>query len=128
MNSLENLEEYSLIRDRLIEWTASYCTFIQNFLLQSTDKEATSILRSSYTWRDIQDEATEALENYKKDGKSWRHPFQTTGRVFSDVASRLEFLLELLPHGEYTSILCGGLKLVFNVRSFGFLLKHTFLI
>lgn len=91
---------------------------MHNFLSQSTDKNTKQAFNTLSTWKDVQDEAAEAYKKYQSDGKSWRHPFQTTGRAFSNVASRMEFLLQLLPNGDYTSILCGALKLVFNVGPF----------
>ena len=37
-------------------------------------------------------------------------------RAVGDTASRLEFLTGLIPSGDYMGVLCGGLKLVYNVR------------
>jgi hypothetical protein len=99
---------------RLIEYNNGFRAHMQNFFSKSTDKEAKEAYSENATLKDVQEEAIEALKKYKSDGKSWRHPLQSTGRAFSDVASRFEFLVELLPYGEYTSIACGGLKLAFN--------------
>ena len=103
------------VKDRLVRHTNEFQRHMQSFLLQSADNEAIQAFSKKLTWKQAQEEAAEALKQYQKEGKSWRHPFQTTGRAFSNVASRLEFLLELLPRGEYTSVLFGGLALAFNV-------------
>ncbi|KAJ5286704.1 hypothetical protein N7478_002390 [Penicillium angulare] len=92
---------------------------MQTFLARTTDVDTREVLSGRLTWDNIQREATEALVKYQNDGKTWRHPFQTAGRAFSSVWSRLEFLLELLPNGDYGSLLCGGLRLVFNLRMIG---------
>ncbi|TEY30287.1 hypothetical protein BOTCAL_0885g00010 [Botryotinia calthae] len=99
---------------KLIHNTNLFNNYMHDFLLRSNDQETRLAFNSTSTWRDVQEEAGEAFKKYKSEGKSWRHPFQTTGRAFSNVACRFEFLLELLPSGDYTSIICGGLKLVFN--------------
>lgn len=103
------------LKDRLAHQIDVFQCYMQIFLSQSADNEAKKVSSKKSTWKDVQEEADQALKLYQKEGKSWRHPFQTTGRAFSNVASRLDFLLELLPRGEYTSILFGGLTLVFNV-------------
>jgi hypothetical protein len=118
--SLSTDYTFVLTKTRLIKYKNDFQAYMQNFFSKSTDKEAKRAYSESATLKDAQEEATEALKKYKSDGKSWRHPLQSTGRAFSDVASRFEFLVELLPNGEYTSIACGGLKLAFNVCSFKF--------
>lgn len=86
------------------------------FLSRSGDKEAKSAFEDRSTWVDIQKEAAEAVEKYNSEGSSRRKPFEKVTMAFNNVACRLEFLIELLPDGDYTGILCGGLRLVFNVR------------
>lgn len=103
------------LKCRLIQQKDEFQRDLQNFLSQSDDNEAKNVFSKRLMWRDVKEEADQALQQYQKEGKSWRHPLQTSGRAFSNVTSRLEFLLELLPRGEYTSLLFGGLALVFNV-------------
>lgn len=43
-------------------------------------------------------------------------PLGYRNRVFTRYACRVEFLTELIPNGEYTSPICGGLKLIISVR------------
>ncbi|KAJ5088349.1 hypothetical protein N7456_011965 [Penicillium angulare] len=99
---------------RLVDCANEFRIHIQSFLARTTDIETREVLSGRSTWEDIQREASEALVKYQNDGKTWRHPFQTAGRAFSSVSSRLEFLLELLPNGDYGSLLFAGLRLVFN--------------
>ena len=103
------------LKGRLIQQKDEFQRDLKNFLSQSDDNEAKNVFSKRLIWRDVKEEAEQALQQYQKEGKSWRHPFQTSGRAFGDVTSRLEFLLELLPRGEYTSLLFGGLALAFNV-------------
>lgn len=68
----------------------------------------------------MQREANAALEAYDARGKNLKsHFFHTLGRDFSNNASAAEVLLEFLPQGEYSFILCGALTLVFNVGAIG---------
>lgn len=65
---------------------------------------------------DVQREANAALQAYEEHGNSLRkHFLRTVGRSFTNNASAAEALLEFLPDGEYTFILCGALTLIFNV-------------
>ena len=64
----------------------------------------------------MQREANAALQAYQDRGNSLnKHFLRTLGRNFSNNATAMEALLAFLPSGEYTSILCGALVLVFNV-------------
>jgi hypothetical protein len=69
------------------------------------------------TIADVQREANAALATYEERGSSLKkHFFHSLGRSFSNNASAAEALLQFLPGGEYTSIVCGALTLVFKVR------------
>ena len=61
-------------------------------------------------------EAEKAIKEYEKKGKSWRHPFRTAGRALGGSTNSMQTWLEMLPNGEYSSLVCGALKLVFGVR------------
>ena len=67
------------------------------------------------TWPQVLEEATQAFDDYTKRGRSWRHPFRSTQRLFGSVACRIEFLIVLLPDGDFTGALCGGLTLIYKV-------------
>jgi len=90
---------------------------MNDFLLRCPDPEAKAAFYGKTTWEDVQAEATAAFDKYTQDGHSWRHPFRSAGRAFGSVACRAEFLVELIPDGDYTGLLCGALKLVFNVSA-----------
>jgi hypothetical protein len=100
---------------RLRERTATFRRNIQAFLAESGDSENRLAFQSGSTWDDIANEAGEAVDCFNREGHMWKRPFEKATMNFANVACRLEFLIELLPEGEYTSILCGALKLVFNV-------------
>ncbi|KAK3320262.1 hypothetical protein B0T19DRAFT_468501 [Cercophora scortea] len=72
------------------------------FLERTKDDEATRAFSQS-TWKDLQDEAAQA-----------RQALEAIDRAGGSVARRLQFLLELIPDGEYTSVLSGGLRLAYN--------------
>ncbi|KAH8435030.1 uncharacterized protein LDX57_012659 [Aspergillus melleus] len=94
--------------------TSSFKTFMNKTLKESNDKTSQEAFYGKHSWTDVQKEASEALALYKEKGRSWRHPFRSAGRVFSDSAYRMDFLLQLLPNGEYTSLLTGCFNLVYN--------------
>jgi hypothetical protein len=48
-------------------------------------------------------------------GRASTNPFRKTMQAVGNLASRLEFLTVLIPNGDYMGVLCGGLKLVYNV-------------
>ena len=92
--------------------------FMNGFLQSHRDKEMKAVrFDGSATWADVQEEATAAFDEYTRQGRSWRHPFRSSGRLFGTVACRIEFLVQLIPNGDYLGILCGGLTLVYNVSS-----------
>lgn len=90
---------------------------MQNFVSQSKDDELKRVYSEKSMWTEVQEEAAKAVDEYNRQGHSWRHPFRTAGRAFTDTASAAEFLIELLPNGDYASVLCGALRLVYNARS-----------
>ena len=76
-------------------------------------KNAQDILENTTTWADVREEAEAAIDAWQRKSKS--NPYRRGLRAVGDFASRLEFLTELLPKGDYGSIVCGGLKLVYCV-------------
>jgi len=75
-------------------------------------------LGQNFKISDVQREANAALQAYKERGDKLNpHFFRTAGRDFSNNATAMEALLKFLPSGEYTSVLCGALTLVFNVST-----------
>ncbi|KAK5991555.1 hypothetical protein PT974_09839 [Cladobotryum mycophilum] len=93
----------------------TFVRFMNSFLLGYKEKDVKAVrFDGSMTWADVQKEATAAFDEYTRQGKSWRHPFRSTGRAFGSVACRIEFLFQLIPSGDYFGVLCAGLTLVYN--------------
>lgn len=92
---------------------------MQSFLQRTDDKEAAEAFGSP-SWEQLQDDITSALkaqDNHEKRRRNWRdNPLEAADKVGGVVARRIEFLLELVPDGDYTSVLVGGLRLLCNVR------------
>lgn len=92
---------------------------MSDFLRRTQDAEATEAFNNS-SWDKLQAEADQAWEAYKKhkDAKrNWRRPFEAIDYAAEKAMTSccIEFLLELVPDGDYTSLLSGGLTLVYNV-------------
>lgn len=71
-------------------------------------------IRNTYTWDQVLAEARLAEAAYVKAGGN---VFRKLGRSVGDHGPTINQYLRLLPEGEYSSILCGGLKLMFSVSS-----------
>ena len=85
-------------------------------LYQENSKEASKLkfsVRGKFTWDQVMNEAELAQEKYVADGKGVRNAF----RVVSNFSPGLDPWLKLLPDGEYTSVVCGCLKLMFGVST-----------
>ncbi|QYT04744.1 hypothetical protein H0G86_011647 [Trichoderma simmonsii] len=101
--------------ERLEKRKHSFLAFMNKFLQVYQDKNAKVVrFDGSTTWEEVQEEATAAFDEYAHQGRSWRHPFRSSGRLFGVVACRIEFLIQLIPRGDYLGILCAGLTLVYN--------------
>lgn len=102
----------------VVESTRHFKRFV-NALTRESKKPELKTFRwgQGSTIADVQREANAALDAYEERGNNLKsHFFHTSGRNFSNNASAAEVLLDFLPGGEYTSILCGALTLVFRVR------------
>ncbi|KAI8963847.1 hypothetical protein F5Y11DRAFT_131589 [Daldinia sp. FL1419] len=102
---------------RLDARKGSFAIFISRFLSSQGDQEARNIFQSATSWEDVRKEAEKAIDVYANQGSTWKNPFRRAIRLVGNVASRLEFLIELVPDGDYTKILCGGLKLAYNAAN-----------
>ncbi|EHK23157.1 uncharacterized protein TRIVIDRAFT_150826 [Trichoderma virens Gv29-8] len=101
--------------ERLEKRKHNFLCFMNKFLEDYQDKNAKVVrFDGSTTWEEVQEEATAAFDEYAHQGRSWRHPFRSSGRLFGVVACRIEFLIQLIPRGDYLGILCAGLTLVYN--------------
>ena len=74
-------------------------------------------IRKVHTWEEVFRAADLAHEKCKRDER--RSVLRKLGRVAQRSAPAMSPWLELIPNGNYTSALYGGLKIVFNVRTHG---------
>ncbi|KAE9365710.1 hypothetical protein N431DRAFT_472312 [Stipitochalara longipes BDJ] len=94
--------------------TNEFKQFMQNYVFPQTRDSASIIRFEPCTWEEVKLEAGKVIAEYNGKGNSWKNPFRSAGRISGNAISTLEFLFELLPQGEYSSILCGALKLVYS--------------
>ncbi|KAI0490448.1 hypothetical protein F4859DRAFT_8203 [Xylaria cf. heliscus] len=106
------LQPSESLRVFVVEFSHSMDTFLE----QSGDKEAKRVFECD-SWDDLRVEAAkafEALDQHNRRRKNWRNPFESADRIAGTVARRIEFLIELVPDGDYTRILTGTLRLLCN--------------
>ncbi|RAL17394.1 uncharacterized protein BO97DRAFT_409832 [Aspergillus homomorphus CBS 101889] len=100
------------VQDRKERFKAAMRAYFRH----TEDSQAKDIFEHTTTWEEVRSEAQKALDlRYKQNGK--KNFFRKSIRVVGDVASRLEFLTELIPSGDYMGVICGGLKLVYNAAN-----------
>lgn len=104
---------------RVAARTSQFRKFVDKLTRESKSPLLSNFrLGQTFKIADVQREANAALQAYEERGSSLRsHFLRTLGRDFSNNASAAEALLEFLPEGEYTFIICGALTLVFNVSN-----------
>ena len=71
-------------------------------------------LRGSHSWNDVLQVAREAESAYLKAGEKGMRKF---GRILTAKSSTLLPFTRLIPEEHYGSVLAGGLKLVFEVKT-----------
>lgn len=71
-------------------------------------------IRGKHTWDEVFRAAKDA-SNESKNTRGFRRWMNTVGRGATEKAPFVEPMLALLPEGDYTGTLCGGLKLAFRV-------------
>ncbi|RYP42018.1 hypothetical protein DL768_010406 [Monosporascus sp. mg162] len=103
---------------QLEAFTQEFSVGINDFLLRSQDGEAAQAFAGS-SWDKLQTEANKAwaaYNNHQKRKRNWRRPFEVLDHAAEKVMTSccIEFLLELVPNGEYSSLLSGGLTLAYN--------------
>ncbi|KAI0538397.1 hypothetical protein GGR58DRAFT_468238 [Xylaria digitata] len=104
--------------EQLRAFTRDFGISMNNFLSLSKDTDAAKAFASN-SWDELQVEANKAWEAYnqhQKRKRSWKRPFEALDHVAETVLTSccIEFLLELVPDGEYSSLLSGGLTLAYN--------------
>ncbi|EGO60161.1 hypothetical protein NEUTE1DRAFT_97352 [Neurospora tetrasperma FGSC 2508] len=98
-------------------YVVNFTECMHHFLEVTGDKSATEAFSCKF-WDGVEDEvakAMEAFEGHDKRRRSWRKPFEAADRLGGIAARRIEFLVQLIPDGEYTGLLAGGLRLLCNV-------------
>lgn len=105
---------------RLQDYSHEFQNAISLYLERSDDKEAADAFADS-SWENVQSEADRAWAAY--DGHLKRRT--TIARRGTEALDHqvgtfmtspyFEFLMELIPSGNYTSVLLGGLTLAYNV-------------
>lgn len=71
-------------------------------------------IRGKHSWEDVFRAAKDAEAEYLKAGEKG---LRRAGRITTAYADAVMPVLKLIPNGEFTSILCGGLKLVFGMSN-----------
>lgn len=108
----EPLQPSETLRVFVVEFSSD----MRSFLQKADDKEAAEAFNST-SWDELQDDVVEALkahDAHEKRRRNWRNPLEVVDKVGGIVARRIEFLLELIPNGQYTHVLVGGLRLLCN--------------
>lgn len=97
--------------------TAHFKGFVQACTRRSGDHEIRKFnIGHDHTWEEVKVEVDKAVDAYNRKASSWRrNPFRLAGRLMGDKGPVIQAWLELLPTGEYTSVVCGAMKLVFGV-------------
>lgn len=71
-------------------------------------------IRTTHTWEEVLEAARAAEAKVKADGS--KNMFRKAGRGIQEFAPAMSPWLDLIPNGNYTSTLCGSLKIAFGVR------------
>lgn len=84
----------------------------------STNPGGTLKLEGKTTWADVLTQINEAENAYKNRAKKKTVADFVTRcfRKFSGNAKYFQSWLDVLPQGDYSSIICGGFKMIFVVR------------
>ncbi|KAI4261131.1 MAG: hypothetical protein L6R42_003663, partial [Xanthoria sp. 1 TBL-2021] len=70
-------------------------------------------LRGKHTWEEVFEAASAAEAKADADGS--KNLFRRSGRGIQNYALAMSRVVDLIPGGDYTSALCGGLKIAFSV-------------
>ncbi|EFQ34617.1 hypothetical protein CGRA01v4_14054 [Colletotrichum graminicola] len=101
-------------RNKINERTKSFKTLVSVFVKHTKRDELSRFdVDRQFVWEDVRAMASDAIEQDASKTKWRQNPFRAAGRSFQQNASNLEMLVEFLPNGEFTGILCGALTFVF---------------
>ena len=71
-------------------------------------------IRGKHTWDEVFQAAKDA-SNQSKNIRGFKGWMKKIGRDAVETAPYIQPLLEIIPNGDYTGALCGGLKIAFGV-------------
>ncbi|CAG8981062.1 hypothetical protein HYALB_00008216 [Hymenoscyphus albidus] len=74
-------------------------------------------IRGAHDWDEVLETVDSAKEAYGNKAKGKKGIHIRAGRGMSNKANDLSPWLELLPNGDYSSMICGGLKFVFGAAA-----------
>jgi hypothetical protein len=102
---------------QLLEVMASFQNAAESRHSHKSKIEPPATLKRKQTWADVQQTMNEAQERYKKKREGdVASGFQTFCTTVGQHGGTFQAWLNLLPDGEYSSLLCGAFKLVIHVR------------
>ncbi|KAI9656585.1 MAG: hypothetical protein M1821_004792 [Bathelium mastoideum] len=89
--------------------------FIRHFQAATSDVDVKRYDVFSCGPEQLQRAAEAAVQKYQEKGEGWLdNPIRAAARGVSENTAAFEVLLAFIPDGEYTSIICGALTLLFN--------------
>ena len=98
--------------------TRRFKCFLDAYFHKTGDKKVLKFnIADGHTWEEVKAEMDKAVESYNTKERFWRKtPNRVAGRTTGSRIPAIKAWLDILPDGEYTSIVCGALKLIFGVR------------
>ncbi|KAK4947975.1 hypothetical protein LTR66_014144, partial [Elasticomyces elasticus] len=70
-------------------------------------------IRGGHTWAEVLDVVGQAQETYQSKAKGFRGFLPKVGRRMGELTPAIDPVLNMLPNGDYTGIVSGGVKLIF---------------
>lgn len=74
-------------------------------------------IRGSHSWNDVLTVAGQATDHYQSKAKGFRGLLPKLGRKLGDTQPAIDGYLDMLPQGDYSSIVCGAVKLIFRATA-----------
>lgn len=97
--------------------TARFKRFLETYSSKSSDSQIVKFkITSHHTWDEVKADIEKAVRSHDRKGNFWHKNLVHTGaKSASNSIPAIKAWLDILPDGEYTSIICGALKLVYGV-------------
>lgn len=113
-----NSRLYSISDDEVRHHTQIFCRVMNIYQSTAKDKRLADFnIREKHSWDEVLQEARFAEQKYNQKAKGLRGIGHRVFRVVGDNAAAANPWLKIFENNDYTSILCGGLKLIFEVQS-----------